>query len=322
MSDLIEVESLSKRFGAIVAVDDVSFSVARGVVMGFLGPNGAGKSTTMRVITGYLPPTSGTARVLGHDIQKEPVEVKRRIGFLPEGAPLYGDMTVYSFLEFIAAIRQLHGPKRRQRILYSIERMGLEQVLYQRVETLSKGFKRRVGFAQAILHDPDVLILDEPTDGLDPNQKHHVRELIRELGKDKAIIISTHILEEVDAVCDLAVIIDRGRVVSNGTPAELHARSKFHNSVVLRVRTDAAPKAAKILRAITHVASVDTGAPQGGHVSLSVVPRDGRFIADEVGIAVRQNGIEVDEMHTESGKLDEVFRQMTVDREQILVARR
>ena len=317
MSDLIEVESLSKRFGAIIAVDDVTFSVPRGVVMGFLGPNGAGKSTTMRVITGYLPPTSGTARVLGHDIQKEPVEVKRRIGFLPEGAPLYGDMTVSALLDFIAAIRELSGAKKRQRIEYSIERMGLQQVMYQRVETLSKGFKRRVGFAQAILHDPDVLILDEPTDGLDPNQKHHVRELIRELGRSKAIIISTHILEEVDAVCDRAVIIDRGRIVSNGTPVELHARSRMHNSVVMKVRVDAAGKAARLLRGLPNVIAVESGAPQDGHISLSVVPKDGRFIADVVGTAIRQNGIDVNEMHTLAGKLDEVFRQLTVGHEQV-----
>ena len=319
MSDLIEVESLSKRFGSIVAVDDVTFSVPRGVVMGFLGPNGAGKSTTMRVIPGYLPPTAGTARVLGHDIQKEPVEVKKRIGFLPEGAPLYGDMTVMSLLEFIAEIRQLAGVKAKQRIMYSIERMGLEQVLHQRIETLSKGFKRRVGFAQAILHDPDVLILDEPTDGLDPNQKHHVRELIRELGKSKAIIISTHILEEVDAVCDRAVIIDRGRVVSNGTPAELHARSRMHNSVVIRVRTDAAAKATKLLRGLNNVIAVESGAASDGRIALSVVPREGRFIADEVGMAIRQNSIEVDEIHTEVGKLDEVFRQLTVGHEQAVL---
>jgi ABC-2 type transport system ATP-binding protein len=319
MSDLIEVVSLSKRFGSIVAVDDVTFSVPRGVVMGFLGPNGAGKSTTMRVITGYLPPTAGTARVLGHDIQKEPVEVKKRIGFLPEGAPLYGDMTVMSLLEFIAEIRQLSGTKAKQRIMYSIERMGLQQVLHQRIETLSKGFKRRVGFAQAILHDPDVLILDEPTDGLDPNQKHHVRELIRELGKSKAIIISTHILEEVDAVCDRAVIIDRGRVVSNGTPVELHARSRLHNSVIIRVRADAAPKAAKLLRGLPDVVAVDSGTPVDGKVSLAVVPRAGKFIADEVGLAVRQNSIEVDEIHTEVGKLDEVFRQLTVGHEQAVL---
>ena len=317
MSDLIEVESLSKRFGAIIAVDDVTFSVPRGVVMGFLGPNGAGKSTTMRVITGYLPPTAGTARVLGHDIQKEPVEVKRRIGFLPEGAPLYGDMTVSALLDFIAAIRELSGAKKRQRIEYSIERMGLQQVMYQRVETLSKGFKRRVGFAQAILHDPDVLILDEPTDGLDPNQKHHVRELIRELGRSKAIIISTHILEEVDAVCDRAVIIDRGRIVSNGTPVELHARSRMHNSVVMKVRVDAAGKAARLLRGLPNVIAVESGAPQDGHISLSVVPKDGRFIADVVGTAIRQNGIDVNEMHTLAGKLDEVFRQLTVGHEQV-----
>ncbi len=318
MADLIEVESLSKRFGAIVAVDDVSFSVARGVVMGFLGPNGAGKSTTMRVITGYLPPTAGTARVLGKDIQRSPVEVKRSIGFLPEGAPLYGDMTVMAFLEFIARIRDVHGVRRQQRIQYSIERMGLQQVLYQRIETLSKGFKRRVGFAQAILHDPDVLILDEPTDGLDPNQKHHVRELIRELGKTKAIIISTHILEEVDAVCDRAVIIDRGRIVMNGTPAELHAKSRRYNSVVVRVKTDVAPKATKLLRGLPHVTAVESSASVNGTVPLVVVPRDGRFIADEVGIAVRQNGIDVDEMHTQVVHLDEVFRQLTIGQEQPL----
>ena len=318
MADLIEVESLSKRFGAIVAVDDVSFSVARGVVMGFLGPNGAGKSTTMRVITGYLPPTTGTARVLGHDIQREPVAVKRSIGFLPEGAPLYGDMTVMSFLEFIARIRDVHGVRRQQRIQYSIERMGLQQVLYQRIETLSKGFKRRVGFAQAILHDPAVLILDEPTDGLDPNQKHHVRELIRELGKDKAIIISTHILEEVDAVCDRAVIIDRGRVVMNGTPGELHAKSRHYNSVVVRVKADVAPKASKFLRGLPNVTAVETAAQVNGAIPLVVVPRAGKFIADEIGIAIRQNGIEVDEMHTQIGHLDEVFRQLTVGQEQAL----
>ncbi len=315
MNELIEVESLSKHFGSIHAVDNVSFAVKRGEVLGFLGPNGAGKSTTMRIITGYLPPTAGTARVCGQDIQTHPIEAKRRIGFLPEGAPLYGDMTVLAFLDFIARIRNLNGAQKKLRIEYSVARMGLEEVLYQRLETLSKGFKRRVGFAQSILHDPDVLILDEPTDGLDPNQKHHVRELIRELGVNKAIIISTHILEEVDAVCDRAVIIDRGRVVFDGSPIEFHAKSKHHNGVALRVTSATAAQVTKLLKGLPDVAAVEQTGTSAGHVSMIVVPRNGRFIADAVGTAIRQNNVVVDEIHTEAGKLDEVFRQITVGEE-------
>ena len=314
MTNLIEVDSVTKRFGAIIAVDDVSFTVRRGEVLGFLGPNGAGKSTTMRVITGYLPPTIGTARVCGQDIQTHPVEAKRKIGFLPEGAPLYGDMSVQGFLEFIARIRNLSGKHKKSRMDDVIERMGLAEVLFQRVETLSKGYKRRVGMAQAILHDPDVLILDEPTDGLDPNQKHHVRELIRDMGSDKAIIISTHILEEVDAVCTRALIIDRGTVVLDGTPGDLHARSRHHNAVVLRMKGDEANRAAKLLRAIPDVGSVEKLDAADG-VSLLVVPREGKFVAEAVGAAVRENNIQVVEMHTEAGKLDEVFRQLTVGEE-------
>lgn len=314
MTNLIEVDSVTKRFGAITAVDDVSFSVQRGEVLGFLGPNGAGKSTTMRVITGYLPPTAGTARVCGQDIQTHPVEAKRKIGFLPEGAPLYGDMSVQGFLEFIARIRNLSGEHKQSRMEDVIGRMGLSEVLFQRVETLSKGYKRRVGMAQAILHDPDVLILDEPTDGLDPNQKHHVRELIRDMGSEKAIIISTHILEEVDAVCTRALIIDRGTVVMDGTPGDLHAKSRHHNAVVLRTKADEASRAAKLLRAIPDVGSVEKHEGADG-VSLLVIPREGKFVAEAVGAAVRENNIEVVEMHTEAGKLDEVFRQLTVGEE-------
>ena len=310
MDHLIEVERLTKRFGTITAVDDVTFSVPRGEVLGFLGPNGAGKSTTMRVVTGYLPPTGGTARVSGKDIQSHPVAAKREIGFLPEGAPLYGDMSVIGFLQFIARLRRLTGEVRKRRMADVIERMGLGEVLYQPIETLSKGYKRRVGMAQAILHDPDVLILDEPTDGLDPNQKHYVRELIREMGSEKAIIISTHILEEVDAVCSRALIIDRGRVVLDGTPDELHARSRHHNSVVLRVRANEMSRAIKILKKLPDVGNVETRDGIGG-ASLLVVPRNGKFIADAVGRAVGENSIEVLEMHTEAGKLDEVFRQIT-----------
>ena len=312
MPDLIEVDALTKRFGSILAVDNVSFSVAKGEVLGFLGPNGAGKSTTMRVITGYLPPTAGTARVCGEDIQSNPVAAKARLGFLPEGAPLYGDMTVRSFLEFISAIRNLSRAASKRRIADVVDRMGLSGVMYQRIETLSKGFKRRVGLAQAILHDPEVLILDEPTAGLDPNQKHQVRELIREMGADKAIIISTHILEEVDAACTRAVIIDRGRVVMDGTPEELHAKSPSHNGVILRVGSQDLQKATKLLKNLASVSAVETGETIDGIVALMVIPSSGEFIADGVAAAFRGNDIEVAEMHTEIGRLDDVFRSLTV----------
>jgi len=223
---LIDIKSLHKRFGPIHAVRGISFSVRKGEVLGFLGPNGAGKSTTMKMITGFLQPTSGTITVCDYDIQDNPIEVKKRIGYLPEGAPLYGEMTVTSFLNFIADIRGLKGDRREQQIEEVIRKINLQSVRNQTLETLSKGFKRRVGVAQAILHDPEILIMDEPTDGLDPNQKHEVRSLIKQMAHDKAIIISTHILEEVDAVCSRAIIIASGQILFDGTPAELLARSE------------------------------------------------------------------------------------------------
>ena len=222
----IEVQGLDKRFGPIHAVRDVSFSVRHGEVLGFLGPNGAGKSTTMKMITGFLEPTDGTALVNGHDVKTDPISVKSAIGYLPEGAPAYGEMTVLRFLEFVAEIRGYSGEEKQQRIGRVIELVHLDSVLEQTVETLSKGFKRRVGVAQALLHDPDVLIMDEPTDGLDPNQKHEVRSLIKEMAENKAIVISTHILEEVDAVCSRAIIIAAGQILFDGTPAELRAQSE------------------------------------------------------------------------------------------------
>lgn len=222
---MIEVEHLSKYYGPLKAVDDLSFRVATGEVLGFLGPNGAGKTTTMRLLACFLRPTSGRARVHGHDVEREPLAVRRALGYLPEGAPLYGEMTVSGFLEFIADLRQLTGSLRHERLNAVIERLGLAGVLTQSIETLSKGFRRRVGLAQAIIHDPPVLILDEPTDGLDPNQKFEVRSLIREMTRDKTIIISTHILEEVDTVCTRAIIIAAGRLVADHTPAEYAAMS-------------------------------------------------------------------------------------------------
>jgi ABC-2 type transport system ATP-binding protein len=221
---MIEIKHLTKDFGPLRAVDDISFSVARGEVLGFLGPNGAGKSTTMKMVTGFLSPTSGTASIAGHDIENEPLKAKQRLGYLPEGAPAYGDMTPAAFLDFIADIRGLSGERRSTRIAEVVRLVQLEGVMYQSIDTLSKGFKRRVGLAQAILHDPDVLVLDEPTDGLDPNQKHEVRTLIRAMAPNKAIVLSTHILEEVEAVCTRAIIISSGRVVFDGTPRELSDR--------------------------------------------------------------------------------------------------
>jgi ABC-2 type transport system ATP-binding protein len=231
LTALIEIEGLTKRFGSFTAVDDVSFSVARGEVVGFLGPNGAGKSTTMRMLAGFMLPSAGTARICGHDIVDKPVAAKRELGFLPEGAPTYPEMSVIDFLAFCARIRGFRGSEKDDRIAIAMAQTQLEGVRLQPIETLSKGFKRRVGLAQALLHSPPVLVLDEPTDGLDPNQKHEVRELIRTMAPDKAIIISTHILEEVAAVCTRAIVIARGKVLADSTPAELVADGRSMDDV-------------------------------------------------------------------------------------------
>jgi ABC-2 type transport system ATP-binding protein len=221
---MIKTEALSKQYGALTAVDAVSFTVSPGEVLGFLGPNGAGKTTTMRMLAGFINPTSGRASICGHDVDSDALAARACLGYLPEGAPAYGEMTVRDFLNFVADLRQLHGAA-RQRVAAVIERLQLQAVLSQTIETLSKGFRRRVGLAQAIMHDPPVLILDEPTDGLDPNQKHEVHTLINEMAGDKTVIISTHILDEVDAICTRAIIIARGRIVADDTPQRLAARA-------------------------------------------------------------------------------------------------
>ncbi len=226
MAALIEIEKLTKRFGSFTAVDEVSFTVDRGEVLGFLGPNGAGKSTTMRMLAGFMPPTAGSARICGADVVENPVEAKRSLGFLPEGAPTYPEMSVTGFLRFTASIRGFSGTERDDRVALAMAQTQLEGVRLQPIETLSKGFKRRVGLAQALLHDPPVLVLDEPTDGLDPNQKHEVRELIRRMAPTKAIVISTHILEEVDAVCSRAIIIARGKVIVDAPPRALETEGR------------------------------------------------------------------------------------------------
>ena len=231
MNALIEVKNLTKKFGPFKAVHDISFNLDRGEVLGFLGPNGAGKTTTMRMITGFLPPSSGTVKICNYDVSNFPIKAKEKIGYVPEGAPLYGEMTVLSFLKFISGIRKVKKEKTVDLINNAINKLGLENVLYQQIETLSKGYKRRVGLAQAILHDPDILILDEPTDGLDPNQKHEVRKLIKEMAVSKAIIISTHILEEVDAVCSRAMIIANGQLIIDKSPKELIAMGSDNSTL-------------------------------------------------------------------------------------------
>src|SRR6266576_611974 len=233
---MIKVENLTKAFGPKLAVNNISFTVERGEVLGFLGPNGAGKSTTMRMITGFIPPSAGDIKIGEFDMIEQPIPAKRLIGYLPENAPAYTDMTVYGFLNFAAELRGLRGEERKKAILRVVEMCFLETVLYQSVDTLSKGYRHRTCFAQAIIHDPDVLVLDEPTDGLDPNQKHEIRGLIRRMGERKAIIFSTHILEEVEAVCSRAIIIDRGQIVANGTPDELKAKSELGGAVLVAVR--------------------------------------------------------------------------------------
>ena len=221
---MLKVENLKKSFGTFEAVKGISFSVKKGEVLGFLGPNGAGKSTTMRMITGFLPPTSGTAVICGHDITTDPVAAKAAIGYLPESAPSYRAMVVEDYLKFIAEIRGFHGKLAKEKVEAVIEKARLRPVAKKTIETLSKGYRQRTCFAQAIIHDPQVLIMDEPTDGLDPNQKFTVREMIKEMSAEKAIVISTHILEEVDAVCTRAIVIADGELKADGTPAELKAK--------------------------------------------------------------------------------------------------
>lgn len=304
---MIETERLTKRYGNLLAVDDLSFSVGQGEVLGFLGPNGAGKSTTMKMLSGFLAPTEGIARICGFDIEKEPVKAKREIGYLPEGAPTYGEMTPATFLDFVADIRDLRGDHKRRRLDEVTSRLHLEPVLLQPIDTLSKGYKRRVGLAQAIIHDPRVLILDEPTDGLDPNQKHEVRSLISEMAADKIIIISTHILEEVHAVCDRAIIIAQGRILADETPAGLEARSPRHNAVTLRLGDTAIDAVRPALESLAGVAGIETH-DDGG---MTVLPIGGAELLPAVGRLALERGWDISELQVESGQLDEVFRQIT-----------
>ncbi|MGH8298002.1 MAG: ABC transporter ATP-binding protein [Steroidobacteraceae bacterium] len=306
---MIKTEHLTKRYESVTAVEDVTFEVRPGEVLGFLGPNGAGKTTTMRMLAGFVTPTSGKASICGHDVEAEPLAAKERLGYLPEGAPGYGEMRVRRFLGFIADLRRLEGSRRRARLDYVIGRLQLASVLEQSLETLSKGFRRRVGLAQALVHDPPVLILDEPTDGLDPNQKFEVRTLINEMARDKIIVISTHILEEVDAVCNRAIIIARGRIVADDTPLKLAARSRYYNAVSLQLeRPEQLAAARAAVAALPSVADVEVSERD---VRLTALPRSGAAILAAVSELASSKGLVLKELHLESGRLDEVFRSIT-----------
>jgi len=329
---MIKVENLTKVFGAKRAVDGVSFTVERGEVLGFLGPNGAGKSTTMRMLTGFLPPTSGKVTVGGFDVAEQPIAAKKLMGYLPESAPCYTDMTVYGFLNFAAEIRGLRGDAKKAAINRVVELCFLNTVLHQNVDTLSKGYRHRTCFAQSIIHDPDILVLDEPTDGLDPNQKNEIRQLIRKMGEKKAIIFSTHILEEVDAACTRAIIIDRGLIVANGTPAELRRKSEWAGAVTLRIiglGADAVREKLNQLRAAKKVTvevarasrpcGSDTPKETDGRdarattaVIATVFPRtagDGDLTREVIAAT---SGWQIAELRTEEGRLDEVFYNITM----------
>ncbi len=305
---MIEITHLKKLFGELVAVDDISFKVVPGEILGFLGPNGAGKSTTMKVITGFLSPSSGSVSIWGSDIETDTLAAQKHIGYLPEGAPCYEEMTPRSFLRFIARIRGFSGDDVDTVVRRVVATLSLHSVIDQRIETLSKGFKRRVGLAQAILHDPEVLILDEPTDGLDPNQKHQVREMIRGLSKDKIVIISTHILEEVTAVCNRAVIIANGKIVADCSPEELEARSRYHQAITLNASSESDVQSiAEFLAGVQGVAEVEVDG-----LELIAIPQDQQNgLLAKVIEGVGSKGLAVSGLYQEKGRLDEVFRQIT-----------
>jgi ABC-2 type transport system ATP-binding protein len=312
---MIKVENLTRTFGPKVAVNGVSFEVSRGEILGFLGPNGAGKSTTMRMITGFIPPSSGRVWVGKHDVVEDPIAAKRLIGYLPENAPSYTDMTVWQFLNFTAELRGKSGAAKRKAVEQVIDTCFLNQVVHQSVDTLSKGYRHRLCFAQSIIHDPDVLIMDEPTDGLDPNQKHEVRNLIRRMGEKKAIIFSTHILEEVEAVCTRAIIIDRGRVVASGTPEELKGRSDGAGVLSLRVSGQPADVVRQKVEELAPVKRAALVASDAGGAHFRVYPREqGRNgeLRGAVADLIAREHWRVEELHSEEGRLDEVFRRITM----------
>ncbi len=310
MPAMLEAAGLSKSFNGQMAVDDISLAVEKGEILGFLGPNGAGKTTTMKMLTGFMRPSSGSAKVCGELITGGNAHTRRHIGYLPEGAPLYGDMTPRAFLSFIARCHKMHGKRGAEAQERAVEAVDLKAVLDQRIATLSKGFRRRVAIAAAIIHAPPVLILDEPTDGLDPNQKHEVRYLIRRMSAERAIIISTHILEEVESLCSRAVVIRRGKIVADETPSGLKAKSKYLNAVNMLVPSHEASDIAIGLKRLERVASVEM-ASEGGQMRLTVVPAGQVVIANRVAELAASKGWTVSQFAVEGGRLEDVFRKLT-----------
>jgi ABC-2 type transport system ATP-binding protein len=307
---MITVEHLTKSFGPKLAVDDISFSVQKGEVLGFLGPNGAGKSTSMRMITGYLPPSAGKVTVCGFDVLDQPLQSKSKIGYLPENAPIYSDMSVLGFISFCAALRGLLGTAKTEAINKVVEHCFLQPVLHQSVDTLSKGYRHRTCLAQALIHDPDVLILDEPTDGLDPNQKHEVRTLIRQMGQNKAIVFSTHILEEVEAACTKAIIIDQGKIVAIGTPAELKARAPLAGTIIVGLRGITWRALQPELAKLRYLAQSELLDESDLRVSARLQPT-GALLPEFLEVA-QQRRWQVEHLTVDEGRLDDVFRAITM----------
>ena len=311
---MIRVNSLSKKFNNLLAVDQVSFEVKQGEILGFLGPNGAGKTTTMKMLTCFIPPSSGTAEICGYSILDDPLQVRNQIGYLPESAPSYEEMLVGEFLEFVAEIRGYSGMELKRRVSIVIEKTSLSEVENQMIDTLSKGFRQRTCLAQALLHDPPVLILDEPTDGLDPNQKHEVRSLIKDMSQERTILISTHILEEVDAVCTSAMIIANGRVVGYGTPDELLSQSLYRNSVTVSLKNEDPRKLLDDFNKLDFVYSVEhVQDDREDLVTMRLYPKNKEPISRKLEEYLFNKNVQLDQFTVERGRLDEVFRQLTTE---------
>ena len=308
---MIEVVEISRNFGKFQAVNNVSFQVQKSEVLGFLGPNGAGKSTTMKMLTGYLQPSSGDALICGHSVTKQSLKARAKIGYLPESAPSYGEMQVEEFLRFVGKVRGLTGGKLNSQIEKVLENTSLETVRKQLIETLSKGYRQRTCLAQSLLHDPTVLLLDEPTDGLDPNQKYEVRKLISQLKEDRTILVSTHILEEVEAICTRAIILSEGKIVGDGTPEELLSKSVYHNAINLKISVKPNQNVQQILLGIPSVERVESHSSNHQTLSFVILAKQGKPILEEVKERLDQQNVKILEMYVEKGRLDEVFRQMT-----------
>lgn len=308
---MISVRNLSKTFGRTVAVDDISFDVSKGEVLGFLGPNGAGKTTTMRILTCYMTPDNGTATVAGYDILEDSLEVRKRVGYLPESAPLYLDMDVMSYLRFIADVRGIPRDSTRERISNMVETCGLGSVIGRTVGELSKGFKQRVGLAQTLIHDPEILVLDEPTTGLDPSQIIEIRELIKEIGKERTVILSTHILPEVEATCSRVLIINEGGIVASGTPEELQSVAGGEDSIHVSIRAEAA-SADDVLSALGTVTSVArVSEAEGGYVKYVVKAHNGLDLGEQIFRAAVENGWTINELRRETLSLEDIFLRLT-----------